>query len=72
MDLPKDLSEETKKICMAKTKTGTVILSLQKLIQSKKIERRILPYAFTEHGAIMLANVLLILHTVDAVCRPAP
>lgn len=33
MDLPKDLLEE------AKTMTGTVILSLQKLIQSKKIER---------------------------------
>jgi len=33
MDLPKDLLEE------AKTMAGTVILSLQKLIQSKKIER---------------------------------
>ncbi|CBE69822.1 MAG: DUF2191 domain-containing protein [Candidatus Methylomirabilis oxygeniifera] len=39
MDLPKDLLEEAKKICGTKTMTGTVILSLQKLIQSKKIER---------------------------------
>lgn len=39
MDLPKDLLEEAKKICGAKTKTGTVILSLQKLIEAKKIER---------------------------------
>lgn len=39
MDLPKDLLEEAKKICGAKTKTSTVILSLQKLIDAKKIER---------------------------------
>jgi hypothetical protein len=39
MDLPKDLLEEAKKICGAKTLTSTVILSLQTLIQSKKIER---------------------------------
>jgi hypothetical protein len=39
MDLPKDLLEEAKKICGTKTMTGTVILSLQKLIESKKIER---------------------------------
>jgi hypothetical protein len=39
MDLPKDLLEEAKKMCGTKTMTGTVILSLQKLIQSKKIER---------------------------------
>lgn len=39
MDLPKDLLEEAKKMCGTKTMTGTVILSLQKLIESKKIER---------------------------------
>jgi len=39
MDLPKDLLEEAKKMCGTKTMTGTVILSLQKLIDSKKIER---------------------------------
>lgn len=39
MDLPKDLLEEARKICGVKTKTGTVILSLQKLIESKKIEK---------------------------------
>jgi hypothetical protein len=39
MDLPKDLLEEAKRICGAKTKTSTVILSLQKLIETKKIER---------------------------------
>jgi hypothetical protein len=39
MDLPKDLIEEAKKMCGTKTMTGTVILSLQKLIQSKKIEQ---------------------------------
>ena len=37
MDLPKDLLEEAKKLSGAKTKTSTVILSLQKLIESKKI-----------------------------------
>jgi hypothetical protein len=39
MDLPKDLLEEARKLSGAKTKTGTVILSLQKLIGSKKIEK---------------------------------
>ncbi len=39
MDLPKDLLEEAKRISGTKTMTGTVILSLQKLIESKKIER---------------------------------
>ena len=39
MDLPKDLLEEARKMCGTKTMTGTVILSLQKLIDSKKIER---------------------------------
>lgn len=39
MDLPKDLLEEAKKMCGAKTMTSTVILSLQKLIETKKIER---------------------------------
>lgn len=39
MDLPKDLLEEAKKMCGAKTMTSTVILSLQKLIEAKKIER---------------------------------
>ncbi len=39
MDLPKDLLEEAKKVCGTKTMTGTVILSLQKLVDSKKIER---------------------------------
>lgn len=39
MDLPKDLLEEARKICGTKTKTSAVILSLQKLIESKKIEK---------------------------------
>lgn len=39
MDLPKDLLEEARKMCGTKTMTGTVILSLQKLIESKKIEK---------------------------------
>lgn len=39
MDLPKDLLEEARRVCGTKTMTGTVILSLQKLIDSKKIER---------------------------------
>lgn len=39
MDLPKDLLEEARRMCGARTMTGTVILSLQKLIESKKIER---------------------------------
>ena len=38
MDIPKDLLEEARKMCGTKTMTGTVILSLQKLIESKKIE----------------------------------
>ena len=39
MNLPKDLLGAAKKISGAKTNTGTVILSLQKLIDSKKIEK---------------------------------
>jgi hypothetical protein len=39
MDLPKDLLEEARKLSGTKTKTGTVILSLQKLIESKKIDK---------------------------------
>ena len=39
MDLPRDLLEEAKKICGTKTMTATVILSLQRLIKSKKIKR---------------------------------
>ncbi len=38
MDLPKDLLEEAQKLCGAKTKPSTVILSLQKFIEVKKIE----------------------------------
>lgn len=39
MDLPGDLLEEAKRASGAKTKTGAVILALQKMIESKKIER---------------------------------
>lgn len=39
MDLPEDLLEEVRKLCATKTKTGAVILSLQKMIESKKIEK---------------------------------
>lgn len=39
MDLPRDLLEEAKRASGAKTKTGAVILSLQKMIESRKIER---------------------------------
>jgi hypothetical protein len=39
MDLPKDLLEEARKLSGTKTKTGAVILSLQKLIESKKIDK---------------------------------
>ena len=39
MDLPKELLGEAKKVSGAKTNTGTVILSLKKLIDSKKIEK---------------------------------
>jgi hypothetical protein len=47
MDLPKDLLEEARKICGAKTKTGTVILSLQKLIESKDRKASILARKLT-------------------------
>ncbi len=39
MDLPEDLLEEARKISGTKTKTGAVIISLQKMIESKKIEK---------------------------------
>lgn len=39
MDLPSDLLEEARRACGAKTKTRAVILSLQKLIDAKKIEK---------------------------------
>ena len=39
MGLSKDLLEEAKKMYGTKTMAGTVILLLQKLIQSKTIER---------------------------------
>lgn len=39
IDLPKDLLEEAKRICVTKTMTSAVALSLQNLIESKKIER---------------------------------
>jgi len=39
MGLSKDLLEEARKMYGAKTMAGTVILLLQRLIQSKKIER---------------------------------
>jgi Arc/MetJ family transcription regulator len=39
LDIPKDLLEEAQKVSGAKTKTTTVVLSLEKLIQSNKIEK---------------------------------
>ncbi len=39
MDLPKDLLEEARRVSGTKTKTSAVILALQQLIDSKKIEK---------------------------------
>lgn len=39
MNLPKALLGEAKRVSGAKTNTGAVVLSLQKLIDSKKIEK---------------------------------
>ncbi|MBI1870620.1 MAG: type II toxin-antitoxin system VapB family antitoxin [Chlamydiae bacterium] len=39
MDIPRDLLEEAKLLCGTRSKTSAVILSLQKLIQMKKIEK---------------------------------
>jgi len=39
LDLPEDLLKEAMQISNARTKTGTVILSLQELINKRKIER---------------------------------
>lgn len=39
LDLPEDLVKEAMRLCKIKTKTGAVILSLQELINKKKIEQ---------------------------------
>jgi len=39
LDLPEDLLKEAMRLSNARTKTGTVILSLQELINKRKIER---------------------------------
>ena len=39
LDLPEDLLKEAMQLSNARTKTGTVILSLQELINKRKIER---------------------------------
>ncbi len=39
LDLPKDLLDEACQMANVKTKTTAVIMSLQKLIESKKIEK---------------------------------
>ena len=39
LDLPEDLLKEAMQLSNARTKTGTVILSLQELISKRKIER---------------------------------
>jgi hypothetical protein len=39
MDIPEDLLEEAKRYAGAKTRTAAVIISLQKLIELKKIEK---------------------------------
>ena len=39
LDLPEDLLKEAMQLSNVRTKTGTVILSLQELINKRKIER---------------------------------
>ena len=39
LDLPEDLLKEAMQLSNARTKTSTVILSLQELINKRKIER---------------------------------
>jgi len=39
LDLPEDLLKEAMRLSKARTKTSTVILSLQELINKRKIER---------------------------------
>jgi len=39
LDLPEDLVKEAMRLCKVKTKTGAVILSLQEMINKKKIEQ---------------------------------
>ncbi len=39
LDLPEDLLKEAMRLSNARTKTGTVIISLQELINKRKIER---------------------------------
>jgi Arc/MetJ family transcription regulator len=39
LDLPEDLVKEAMRLCKIKTKTGAIILSLQELINKKKIEQ---------------------------------
>ena len=39
LDLPEDLLKEAMQLSNVRTKTGTIILSLQELINKRKIER---------------------------------
>ena len=39
LDLPEDLLKEAMRLSKARTKTSTVLLSLQELINKRKIER---------------------------------
>jgi Arc/MetJ family transcription regulator len=38
IDVPKDLLDEAQKLCGVKTRTATLVLALQRLIDAKRIE----------------------------------